>query len=151
MKLVYWLLAAGLTLPACSESKPQSSASTPAESVMPPAQQVSIGQLPQIDTDAVLAHTKVLASDQFEGRAPGTKGETLSVGYIADQFRKMGLQPGNTDGTYVQKVPLVGITADPATLTLKKGSEQLDLKWRDDVVAWTKHVAPSASIDNSEL
>ena len=151
MKFVYWLLAAGLALPACSESKPQPAASAPAESVMPPAQQVPIGQLPQIDVDAVLAHTKVLASDQFEGRAPGTKGETLSVSYIADQFKKMGLQPGSTDGTYVQKVPLVGITADPATLTLKKGGEQLDLKWRDDVVAWTKHVAPSASIDSSEL
>jgi len=144
------MLAVGLALSACSDSKPQPAA-TRAESVMPPAQQVPIGQLPQIDSDAVLAHTKALASDQFEGRAPGTKGETLSVNYIADQFKKMGLQPGNTDGSYVQKVPLVGITADPATLTLKKGGQEQQLKWRDDVVAWTKHVAPSAAIDNSEL
>ena len=69
-----------------------------------------------------MAHVKVLASDEFEGRAPGTKGEDLTVAYIADQFRKAGLKPGNTDGTYIQKVPMVGITADPATsLVFRKG------------------------------
>ena len=63
--------------------------------------------------EAVMAHVKVLASDEYEGRAPGTKGEDLTVAYITDQFRKVGLKPGNPDGTYVQKVPMVGITADP--------------------------------------
>jgi Zn-dependent M28 family amino/carboxypeptidase len=110
-----------------------------------------IGQLPAIDVDAVLAHTKVLSSDEYAGRAPGTKGEDLSVRYIEDQFKKIGLKPGNTDGTYIQKVPLVGITADPAPLVFKKGAQQTTLKWKDDVVTWTKHVAERASIDNSEL
>src|SRR6185436_3267523 len=55
-----------------------------------------IGQLPAIDLDALLAHTKTLSSDEFEGRAPGTKGEELSVTYLADQFKKAGLKPGNT-------------------------------------------------------
>ena len=45
-----------------------------------------MGELPQVDVDAVLAHTKVLSSDQFEGRAPGGKGEQLTVGYLVDQF-----------------------------------------------------------------
>ncbi|MBM3791870.1 MAG: peptidase M28, partial [Acidobacteria bacterium] len=57
---------------------------------------------PDIDGNAVLEHTKVLASDEFEGRAPGTRGEDLTVRYIEDQFRQAGLQPGNSDGTYVQ-------------------------------------------------
>ena len=52
----------------------------------------------------------MLSSDEFEGRAPGTKGEELTVKYLEDEFKKLGLQPGNPDGTYVQKVPLVGIT-----------------------------------------
>src|SRR5436190_9486893 len=112
---------------------------------------VAIGQLPAIDLDALLTHVKTLSSDEFEGRAPGTKGEELSVTYLADQFKKVGLKPGNTDGTYFQKVPLVGITAAPAPLVFKKGAEQHTLKWKDDVVAWTKHVAPSASVENSEL
>ena len=129
---------------ACSDSR------APVEA--PPAtQRVPIGQLPDIDMAAVLAHTKALSSDEFEGRAPGTPGEEKSVTYLADEFKKAGLKPGNTDGTYVQKVPLVGITPTPAPLVLAKGATKKTLKWKDDVVAWTKHVADSASIANSEL
>ena len=112
---------------------------------------LTLAQLPDIDTGAVLAHTKVLSSDEFEGRLPGTKGEELTVAYLIDQFKKAGLKPGNTDGTYIQKVPLVGITPVPAPLVFAKGSQQLTLKWKDDVVAWTKHVADVASIEKSEL
>jgi Zn-dependent M28 family amino/carboxypeptidase len=110
-----------------------------------------IGDLPDPDVDAVLAHTKVLASDEFQGRAPGTKGEELTVAYLIDQFRKIGLKPGNRDGTYIQKVPLVGITPTPAPLVFEKGSQKQTLAWKDDVVAWTKHVADSATLENSEL
>ena len=65
--------------------------------------------LEPITPDGLLAHIKVLASDEFEGRAPGSKGEELSVKYITDQFKKIGLKPGNLDGTYTQDVPLAGI------------------------------------------
>jgi len=99
----------------------------------------------------VLAHTKVLSSDQFEGRAPGTKGEELTAGYLVDEFRRIGLKPGNTDGTFVQKVPLVGITPAPANLVFKRGQQQRTLAWKSDVVAWTKHVADSAAVNNSEV
>ncbi|HEY2150577.1 MAG TPA: M28 family metallopeptidase [Vicinamibacterales bacterium] len=116
-----------------------------------PALHVPLGQLPAIDNALLLAETKTLSSDQFEGRAPGTRGEELTVTYLADQFQKVGLRPGNTDGTFFQKVPLVGITPTPAPMVFTKGSESHTLKWKDDVVAWTKHVAPSASLDNSEL
>jgi len=108
-------------------------------------------QFPTMDGPAILNHIKVLASDEYEGRAPGTKGEELTVSYLTDQFQKLGLQPGNTDGTYIQNVPLVGITAEPASLDIARGSRRLSLKWKDDVVAWTKHVADSAAIDGSEM
>jgi Zn-dependent M28 family amino/carboxypeptidase len=111
----------------------------------------SLAQLPDVDAAAVLSHTKVLSSDEFEGRAPGTKGEDLTVSYLVDQFTKMGLKPGNTDGTFVQKVPLVGITPTPAQLVFAKGGIRTTLKWKSDVVAWTKHVADVASLDKSEL
>jgi Zn-dependent M28 family amino/carboxypeptidase len=94
----------------------------------------------------------VLASDEFEGRAPGTAGEDKTVAYLVDQFKGMGLKPGNTDGTYVQKVPLVGITAtNSQPLTVTKGAQSQTFKWADDVVAWTKHVADGAAIKNSEV
>ena len=117
----------------------------------PSVARTPIGELPEVDVDAVMAHTRALSSDQFEGRAPGSKGEELTVAYLIDQFQKMGLKPGNTDGTFVQKVPLVGITPTPAPLVIRKGTEERTLAWRDDVVAWTKHVAPSASITDSEV
>src|SRR4051812_25925179 len=99
-------LGAVLTVAACS-SEPKAPPPQPAPST---SQHEPIGQLPAIDLDQLLAHTKKLSSDEFEGRAPGTKGEELAVNYLADQFRKAGLKPGNTDGTYFQPVPLVGIT-----------------------------------------
>ena len=112
---------------------------------------VTLSQLPDVDINQVMAHTKTLSSDEFEGRAPGTKGEELTVAYLIDQFKKIGLKPGNTDGTFVQRVPLVGITPNPAPLVFTKGSRTLTLKWKDDVVAWTKHVADVASIDMSDV
>ena len=119
----------------------------------PPAapQQIPLAQLPSVDPQAVLAHTRVLSSDEYEGRGPGTKGEELTVRYLVDQFTMLGLKPGNTDGTYVQKVPLVGITPAPAPLIFQKGGQRRTLKWKDSVVAWTKHVADSASLDRSDL
>ncbi len=145
-----YVLLMSLAVAAASCSS-ESKSTTPAQSVASASQPIAIGQLPGIDLNGLLEHTKKLSSDEFEGRAPGTKGEDLSVNYIADQFKAVGLKPGNTDGTYFQKVPLVGITPTPASLVFKKGAQQQTLTWKDDVVAWTKHVAKSASIENSEL
>jgi Zn-dependent M28 family amino/carboxypeptidase len=145
-----FIAAIALTAAACSnsESRPAGAA---ASGPRPVVQRVPIGELPDVDTDAVLTHIKTLSSDEFEGRGPGTKGEELTVAYLTEQFKKLGLKPGNTDGSYIQNVPLVGITPTPAALVLKKGNDTKELKWRDDVVAWTKHVADSASLKNSEL
>jgi Zn-dependent M28 family amino/carboxypeptidase len=106
-----------------------------------------------INKQTLLDHIKVLASDKFEGRAPATKGETLTINFIEGQFKKLGLAPGNPDGTYLQKVPMVGITADPSAQLVftKDGSDQkLALKFADDFVAWTKHMEPVVHVD-SEL
>ncbi len=68
----------------------------------------------QINAARILENIKVLSSDEYEGRAPASKGETLATAYIEDQFKKVGLKPGNPDGTYFQSVPMVGIKADPS-------------------------------------
>jgi Zn-dependent M28 family amino/carboxypeptidase len=107
---------------------------------------------PEIDGNTVLEHTKILSSDEFEGRGPGTNGEEKTVNYIVEEFKKVGLKQGNTNGTYIQAVPLVGITADQnMTLTFKKGGQQRNLKFKSDFVAWTKHVADSAELKDSNV
>ena len=137
-------LALSAAVPACS----QQPASTP------PAQQPSQTAVPaaRIEPQAILERIKILSSDEFEGRGPGTKGEELTVRYLEEEFKKLGLQPGNTDGTYIQKVPLVGITgSNTEPLTISKGPRKQTFKWSDDVVAWTKHVADGASLKDSDL
>jgi Zn-dependent M28 family amino/carboxypeptidase len=113
---------------------------------------VPVASLPKADASAIMEHIKVLSSDEFQGRLPGTKGEDLAVNYIEEQFKKLGLKPGNTDGTYVQKVPMVGITPEATqTLTVQKGASKHPFTWSKDYVAFTKHVADTAALDNSDL
>ncbi len=108
--------------------------------------------LAAFDTATVMQHIRVLSADSLMGRGPGTAGEEKSVVYLESQFKAMGLKPGNPDGSYIQKVPLVGITVkNSPTLTFTKGGTSTALKWHDDYVAWTKHVSPTASLKNSEL
>src|SRR5215218_8774874 len=137
-------LAAG-----CGQSgeKAAPAAGQPAPIAATPAPPIPVANLPKIEAQPILDRIKVLASDEFEGRAPGTAGEEKTVQYLEAEFKKLGLKPGNTDGTYVQKVPLVGITAAPTTpLTISKGATKQVIKWRDEMVAWTKHVENTAAI-----
>jgi Zn-dependent M28 family amino/carboxypeptidase len=107
---------------------------------------------PAFEAAAVMAHVKVLSSDQYEGRAPGTKGEDLTVAYIAAELKKAGVKPGMSDGTYVQRIPMVGITADPrVTVTFQSGSAVQTPTFKDDVVVWTKRVAEKVSVDTSDI
>lgn len=106
--------------------------------------------LNQINADDLLQHIKVLSSDEFEGRAPGGKGEKLSVAYIQQQFKKLGLAPGNPDGTYIQTVPMVGINSTPS-LTLTVGDKSTALQFSDDFVARTAEPKKELVIDQSEM
>jgi len=106
--------------------------------------------LEAITPDGLLAHIKVLASDEFEGRSPGTKGEDLSVKYITDQFKKVGLKPGNPDGTYTQEVPLAGIKSEPR-MSFVVGDKTMDLKYSDDFVASSARLQPEIEIEKSGL
>src|SRR4051812_22478722 len=143
-------VAAAILLSACAACGGQQNA--PAQQQAAAAPQVPITALPAIDDKTILERIRVLSSDEFEGRRPGSKGEDLSVKYIQDQFKAIGLKPGNPDGTYVQKVPLVGITGkEVKPLTVTKGARKQTFKWADDVVAWTKHVADGASIEASDV
>jgi len=106
--------------------------------------------LEAITPDGLLAHIKVLASDEFEGRAPGSKGEDLSIKYITDEFKKIGLKPGNPDGTYTQEVPLAGIKSEPR-MSFVIGDKTMELKYPDDFVASSARLQPEIEIEKSDL
>ena len=99
-------------------------------------------------TDLLRSHIEVLSSDDFGGRAPGSPGEEKTVAYLTEAFRSYGLKPGNPDGTYLQQVPLVGITAtDESRLFIVSGGEEGELAEGLGYVAWTKRVVEEVDID----
>jgi Zn-dependent M28 family amino/carboxypeptidase len=104
-----------------------------------------------ITPDALLSHIKILASDEFEGRAPGSKGEELSIKYVSEQFKAAGLSPGNPDGSYFQEVPLAGIKSDPSMQFVVNGKPPMDLKFADDFVASSARLQNEIKIDNSPI
>jgi Zn-dependent M28 family amino/carboxypeptidase len=151
MKRAVLLLPVMLLCLSCSKGQdaPTPAGGTPITSK---SRGTPVSAMPKIDPAAILERTKALSADAFEGRAPGTKGEALTVKYLEAEFKKLGLQPGNSDGTFVQKVPLVGITGtNSQPLTITNGSQKQTFAWADDVVAWSKHVADTAAIRDSDL
>lgn len=90
------------------------------------------------------ADVKTLASDEFEGRAPLTAGETKTVEYLVNQFRNIGLQPAFGD-SYIQPVPLAKITADQQ-MSLNMG--ELTFSNGSDFVARTERISKQITLDN---
>jgi hypothetical protein len=83
-------------------------------------------------------HLKVLASDEYMGRMPFTEGETKTIAYLEEQFKALGLEPGN-GSSYIQEVPMVEITtqADPSLqVTGPKG--KFSIEGLKDYVLWTQ-------------
>jgi Zn-dependent M28 family amino/carboxypeptidase len=118
-----------------------------------PPRSLTVAAMPDVDTAAALNDIKQLASDAFEGRAPdGGKGEQLTVKYLIDQFKAIGLEPGNPDGSWTQTVPLVSLTSEAmGPLVVKKGAQSKSFKVRDEFVPFSRRVTDVARIENSEL
>ena len=81
---------------------------------------------------------KTLGSDEFGGRKPLTEYETKTIHYIADEFKKLGLQPANGD-SYFQPVKEISTFTRPVKnkITVKCAKGSMDLKFSDDIVVWT--------------
>jgi Zn-dependent M28 family amino/carboxypeptidase len=107
--------------------------------------------LEAITPAGILEHIKVLASDDFEGRGPGTPGEQKTVAYITNQFRKLGLKPGNPDGSFTQPVPLVGFQASKVTGAFHVGDQKIGLTFPKDFVAVSRRMAQEVKVENSDL
>ncbi|MES1156547.1 MAG: M28 family metallopeptidase [Alphaproteobacteria bacterium] len=152
MMQIRYALAAGLTLLAgCTQT-----AATSAVASRPAASDIAAFAHPPMSPEAILGHIQVLASDQFEGRKPGTHGEVLTLDYMQRAFAAAGLQPGvtNSDGSksWRQEVPLVSseVTGDPV-LTISGGDGARSYQFGNQYVAWTKRVVPELDIENAPL
>jgi Zn-dependent M28 family amino/carboxypeptidase len=115
-----------------------------------PADAAATPALAYINGQRLLQHIRVLSSDAFEGRAPASHGEDVTVAYLIRQFRELGLEPGNPDGSYVQTVPMTAFTTRPG-VALRIGAETLTLKVPDEYVGWSSERRRHFVIHNSPL
>jgi Zn-dependent M28 family amino/carboxypeptidase len=106
--------------------------------------------LAAISAESLMAHTRVLSSDAYQGRAPGTPGEDSTVAYLEARFRELGLAPGNPDGTYIQNVGLIGFSSTPRA-SFSIGGRQLALNSPNDFVAVSRHDRPQVEVTNSDI
>jgi Zn-dependent M28 family amino/carboxypeptidase len=128
-------------VPVPSRSKPDS------VSVRLPS--TAFAAMETIDPEHIRWHVRFLAHDLLEGRGTGQRGGDIAAEYIATQFAEYGLKPAGDNGSYLQKVPLVGITTLPAarfTLVPKQGAA-LSLKPLDDYVAYDQTQQPESDVD----
>jgi len=104
-----------------------------------------------IDEAVFRAHVRMLSSDDFEGRKPGTPGEDKTVAYLVEQFRKAGLKPGSGE-SFLQPVPMVETVAGAdASLSIVGANATLALAYGKDMVIWTKHGLPQAELRRNDL
>ncbi len=141
-------LAAAVALSACSRDSGDDTATATAA----PAPSTSTHDFsPQINEADFAQMIERLASDEFEGRGPGSAGEDKTVEYIAAQMERSGLQPGNGD-SWFQDVSMVESTADEGTvLKLEQGGKTRDLAFGSDMVIGTRSGKTKVSINASEL
>jgi Zn-dependent M28 family amino/carboxypeptidase len=100
-----------------------------------------------INTEQLIKHTKVLASDAFGGRAPSSEGERLTLEYLTEQFKAIGFEPGNGD-SFLQEVPLVSIEAS-SDMTLAIGGK--NYQHGTDMVMGSSRIMAQSQLKNSEL
>ena len=102
-----------------------------------------------IDAERLSAIVKTLASDEFQGRAPGGEGEAKTVDYLIEQFSSLGLQPGGENGGWTQAVPLVHTQLDAdAQASFTLGSAAQPLRQGIDVEFSTTRAGDTLNIDN---
>jgi Zn-dependent M28 family amino/carboxypeptidase len=102
----------------------------------------------QIDTERLSEIVKVLASDEFEGRAPGTPGEARTVDYLIEQFTALGLEPGGAEGSWTQAVPMIHTQVGTiTTLGFSVGDQPQPLRQAVDVEVSTVRPLGEIAID----
>ncbi len=109
----------------------------------------AIAAMQRINPERIRAHVRYLSHDLLEGRGTGARGGDIAAEYIATQFALAGLKPAGDNGTYLQKVPLVGITPDPQTVfsLVPANHAAINLKPLDQYVAYDQTQRPQSDVD----
>ncbi len=113
----------------------------------------SLSNLPTgADIEAMLhEHVAILASDEFEGRAPATAGEEKTISYLMEQFEALGIAPGN-NGSYFQSVDVTEITtSNNPVLQIQGNSYEASFNYGEQMMAGTQHQIPAISVQDSEM
>jgi len=105
-----------------------------------------------VDTERYAGHVATLASDEFQGRAPGTKGERLTVDYLVREFSELGLKPGYGD-SYLQPVPMIELTnAERSDISIDLGDETMALAYPEQMVINSRRLGTDPhAIEDSEI
>jgi Zn-dependent M28 family amino/carboxypeptidase len=109
----------------------------------------AFAEMETISPEHIRWHVRFLSHDLLEGRGTGQRGGDIAAEYIATQFAEYGLKPAGDHGSYLQKVPLVGIATLPETtfsLLPRQGAE-IDLKPLDEYVAYDQTQRPQSNVD----
>ncbi len=105
-----------------------------------------------ITENYIRANVQFLASDLLEGRGTGSRGELIASNYIATQFKLLGLEPGGDNGSYFQKVSLVGITTYPDREMVIKGEKgTVRFRYYDDFIATSGVKKDFVSIKDADI
>jgi Zn-dependent M28 family amino/carboxypeptidase len=109
----------------------------------------AVAAMQKINPERIRAHVRFLSHDLLEGRGTGQRGGDIAAEYIGTQFALDGLKPAGDKGTYMQSVPLVGVTTLAETtfsLQPEKGAA-LDLKLLDQYVGYNETQQSRSQVD----
>src|SRR5260221_400086 len=104
----------------------------------------------EINAQRLLEHIEILASDEFEGRRPGTTGEVKATEYLIHECKKLNLGLGDWMGGYLQKMPVTGVRAN-AELFFAAGKQELRLTAKQDFVERSAHDRERSELKNSDV
>ncbi len=104
----------------------------------------------RISEEDLLRDITALSTDEMAGRGPGTPAEEQVIAYLEAELAKAGAQPGNPDGTWVQEVPLVGITTK-ARLEIVAPGQWLAPAFPSEFIAVTRHTLSEVRVGDSEM
>lgn len=106
------------------------------------------GQAQEIPADRIRAHVRFLAHDLLEGRGTGTRGGQIATEYIAAQLALAGAKPAGDNGTYFQRVPLIGVEPQPDSRLLAEGAKgKIEFRWLDEFVGVNRRQTERETID----
>ena len=107
-----------------------------------------LAQQTSISPERIREHTRFLSSDLLEGRGVGQRGGDIATEYIATQFALAGAKPAGDNGTFFQKVPLVGVeTAPEARISAIIGGKTVEFKYQDEFVGVSERQTPQTDFE----